>query len=88
MLSVLFELADQEFRQIRDETEAGLQLVPDESTAQDVPAKAAVLAQDGYVRGKLNAFTFLKIANQLGCEAVVGQSGMEVQEVTGSRMLV
>ena len=88
MLSALVVLADREFRQIRDETEACLQSAPDESTAQDAPTEAPLLAQDGYVRGALNAFTFLKNANHLGCEAVAARSGMGVQDVTGSRMLV
>lgn len=63
VLSALFELADREFRQIRDETEAGLQSAPDETAVQDSPAETPVLSQDGYVKGELNAFTFLKIAN-------------------------
>lgn len=63
VLSALFELADREFRQIRDETEAGLQSAPDETALQDSPIEMPVLAQDGYVKGELNAFTFLKIAN-------------------------
>ena len=63
VLSALFELADREFRQIRDETEAGLQSAPDETAAQDSPIETPVLAPGGYVKGELNAFTFLKIAN-------------------------
>ena len=63
VLSALFELADREFRQIRDETEAGLQSAPDETTLPDSPIALPVLAQDRYVKDELNAFTFLKIAN-------------------------
>lgn len=63
VLSALFELADREFRQIRDETEAGLQSAPDETALQDSPIETPVLTQDSYVKGELNAFTFLKIAN-------------------------
>lgn len=63
VLSALFELADREFRQIRDETEAGLQSAPDETATQDSPVEMPVLTQDGHVKGELNAFTFLKIAN-------------------------
>ena len=63
VLSALFELADREFRQIRDETEAGLKSAPDETAAQDSPLETPVLTQDGFVKGELNAFTFLKIAN-------------------------
>ena len=63
VLSALFELADREFRQIRDETAAGLQSAPDETALPDSPVEAPVLTPDGYVKGELNAFTFLKIAN-------------------------
>jgi putative GTP pyrophosphokinase len=63
VLSALFELADREFRQIRDETEAGLKSAPDETALQDSPIETPVLSQDGYAKGELNAFTFLKIAN-------------------------
>jgi ppGpp synthetase/RelA/SpoT-type nucleotidyltranferase len=63
ILSALFELADREFRQIRDETEAGLQSAPDEAALQDSPIEVPVASQDGHVKGELNAFTFLKIAN-------------------------
>jgi putative GTP pyrophosphokinase len=63
VLSALFELADREFRQIRDETEAGLQSAPDETALPDSPLALPVLAQDGAVKNELNAFTFLKIAN-------------------------
>ena len=63
VLSALFELADREFRQIRDETEVGLQSAPDETALPDSPIEVPVLAQGGYVKDELNAFTFLKIAN-------------------------
>ena len=63
VLSALFELADREFRQIRDETEAGLQSAPDETALPDSPVETPVMTQDGHVKGELNAFTFLKIAN-------------------------
>lgn len=57
VLSALFELADREFRQIRDATDAELLSAPDETTE----------AEPGAVRpptpgSELNAFTFLKIA--------------------------
>ena len=65
VLSALFELADREFRQIRDATAAELLQAPDE-TAEPLPEAAAV---DAHAHGKpaagsseLNAFTFLKIA--------------------------
>jgi ppGpp synthetase/RelA/SpoT-type nucleotidyltranferase len=63
VLSALFELADREFRQIRDETEAGLQFAPDETAVLDAPIEMPAPVQDGFVKGELNAFTFLKIAN-------------------------
>ncbi len=57
VLSALFELADREFRQIRDATEAELR------RADEEPAEPQ--AQDGRGPGpgaELNAFTFLRIA--------------------------
>lgn len=64
VLSALFELADREFRQIRDATAAELLQAPDE-TADPVPdavadAQAASKAAGG--SSELDAFTFLKIA--------------------------
>jgi len=61
VLSALFELADREFRQIRDATDAELLQAPDE-TAEPDPATvpAELLPAPG---SELNAFTFLKIAN-------------------------
>jgi putative GTP pyrophosphokinase len=65
VLSALFELADREFRQIRDATAAELLQAPDE-TAEPIaeadaqnPLAAGALAASS---GELNAFTFLKIA--------------------------
>ncbi|MDA8457417.1 (p)ppGpp synthetase [Acidovorax sp. GBBC 3334] len=67
VLSALFELADREFRQIRDATEAELRQAPDETEAADTDAAAAEPAGEraGPATGgsELNAFTFLKIAN-------------------------
>ncbi|MCZ8250915.1 MAG: (p)ppGpp synthetase [Hylemonella sp.] len=63
VLSALFELADREFRQIRDATEVALKEAPDE-TANQQYANGAVRQGAGLVLGsELNAFTFLKIAN-------------------------
>lgn len=66
VLAALFELADREFRQIRDATAAELLQAPDE-TAEPLPdpavadnAQAPGKAQAG--SSELNAFTFLKIA--------------------------
>ena len=64
VLSALFELADREFRQIRDATAAELLQAPDE-TAEPVPDAAADLqapARAAAPSSELNAFTFLKIA--------------------------
>ncbi len=67
VLSALFELADREFRQIRDETEAGLLQAPDENDTADAPeadmAAEAVRERPAAPGSELNAFTFLKIAN-------------------------
>ncbi|WP_404298772.1 GTP pyrophosphokinase family protein [Alicycliphilus denitrificans] len=60
VLSALFELADREFRQIRDATAAELQRAPDEITEPEAETEAARLQVPG---SELNAFTFLKIAN-------------------------
>lgn len=63
VLSALFELADREFLQIRDATEAELRSAPDETSA--TPASPGPQAQtpNGTSSSELNAFTFLKIAN-------------------------
>ncbi|MCZ8220996.1 MAG: RelA/SpoT domain-containing protein [Acidovorax sp.] len=64
VLSALFELADREFRQIRDATAAELLQAPDE-TADPVPDAADNAQAAGKTAGgssELNAFTFLKIA--------------------------
>lgn len=58
VLSALFELADREFRQIRDATAAELQRASDE-TAEPEPGTARAPAPGS----ELDAFTFLKIAN-------------------------
>lgn len=58
VLSALFELADREFRQIRDATAAELQRAPDEITEPETEA-----ARHQVPGSELNAFTFLKIAN-------------------------
>lgn len=61
VLAALFELADREFRQIRDATEAQLLAAPDDTettTAPTLPQEQAPV-----VSSDLNAFTFLKIAS-------------------------
>ena len=58
VLSALFELADREFRQIRDATATELQRAPDETTEADTPSSLPAMAGS-----ELNAFTFLKIAH-------------------------
>ena len=60
VLAALFELADREFRQIRDETELELREAPDESKAE-VNSSAQTAPRD-VANNQLNAFTFLKIA--------------------------
>ncbi|MDY0107638.1 MAG: (p)ppGpp synthetase [Giesbergeria sp.] len=63
VLAALFELADREFRQIRDETEAEMRKTPDEpdEAATDADPQPA---PPGSAQGSgLNAFSFLKIAN-------------------------
>ena len=55
VLSALFELADREFRQIRDATEAELRRADEEEAPE--PATPG-----GAGAGQLNAFTFLRIA--------------------------
>jgi putative GTP pyrophosphokinase len=65
VLSALFELADREFRQIRDATAAELLEAPDETAvaAQDALADELALQHSASnATGELNAFTFLKIA--------------------------
>lgn len=61
VLAALFELADREFRQIREETATALLQAPDETQN---PAGAAPLPEpaSGALGSSLNAFTFLKIA--------------------------
>jgi ppGpp synthetase/RelA/SpoT-type nucleotidyltranferase len=62
VLSALFELADREFRQIRDATAAELLEAPDE-TAETAPEAGQPAAEKAPTIGsELNAFTFLKIA--------------------------
>ncbi|MCO5103222.1 MAG: (p)ppGpp synthetase [Burkholderiaceae bacterium] len=60
VLAALFELADREFRQIRDETELELREAPDESELE--PGSNAQPAPRDVANSQLNAFTFLKIA--------------------------
>lgn len=62
VLSALFELADREFRQIRDSTETALREAPDETV--NVQANVGPLQQEQSpsLGGELNAFTFMKIA--------------------------
>lgn len=68
VLSALFELADREFRQIRDATEAALREAPDETAEPQLPpgpqAPERPSSSSSSPSGsELNAFTFLKIAN-------------------------
>jgi len=63
VLSALFELADREFKQIRDATEVALREAPDETAAQNSQGGAARQEFVTLPGSELNAFTFLKIAN-------------------------
>ncbi|CAM3475381.1 GTP pyrophosphokinase family protein [Paracidovorax anthurii] len=63
VLSALFELADREFRQIRDETDAELRQAPDETMEADAGAPMPPEGRPAPPGSELNAFTFLKIAN-------------------------
>jgi len=56
VLSALFELADREFRQIRDATAAELLRAPDETNQPEPDSRVSASGSE------LNAFTFLKIA--------------------------
>ena len=70
VLSALFELADREFRQVRDATAAALLQAPDETaetpesaeTATGLPEGAQAPTKAAGPSSELNAFTFLKIA--------------------------
>lgn len=62
VLSALFELADREFRQIRDSTEAELRKAPDETAPTAVNAVPPNGSTSQAASSELNAFTFLKIA--------------------------
>ncbi len=62
VLSALFELADREFRQIRDATAAELLQAPDETAESEVEVDALVEPRAAALGSELNAFTFLKIA--------------------------
>lgn len=64
VLSALFELADREFRQIRDATAAELLEAPDETAEPAFDAEIDALAPQKTAASsssELNAFTFLKI---------------------------
>jgi ppGpp synthetase/RelA/SpoT-type nucleotidyltranferase len=65
VLSALFELADREFRQIRDETATALLQAPDETAEAEAAMDDGSLAApkpSSSLGSELNAFTFLKIA--------------------------
>jgi putative GTP pyrophosphokinase len=63
VLAALFELADREFREIRDSTAAELRKVSDEAVAPFVEVGPPTLEAVSAARSELNAFTFLKIAS-------------------------
>lgn len=63
VLSALFELADREFRQIRDSTEAELRRAPDETAIEHPQVGPQQPISESFGSADLNAFTFLKIAS-------------------------
>ncbi len=63
VLAALFELADREFRQIREETETELRQAPDESASCTTNAETPLTSPREQTSNQLNAFTFLKIAH-------------------------
>lgn len=63
VLAALFELADREFREIRDSTAAELQKAPDETVAPLVEIGPPTSESTSAPGRELNAFTFLKIAS-------------------------
>ena len=63
VLAALFELADREFRQIRDETEAEMLKTPDETAEPATDTDPQPTQPESAQGSRLNAFSFLKIAN-------------------------
>ena len=63
-LAALFELADREFREIRDSTieEIEKEKISDEVLTQETEASQAPQEEENFRYVKLNAFSFLKIA--------------------------
>lgn len=64
MLAALFELADREFREIRDSTvqEICKEEISEEELRQETDDSQGLPEQDKFKYSKLNAFSFLKIA--------------------------
>jgi putative GTP pyrophosphokinase len=62
VLAALFELADREFREIRDSTAAELKRAADETVAPAGDIGPPTSDAAGAARSELNAFMFLKIA--------------------------
>ncbi|AVP57855.1 GTP pyrophosphokinase [Pulveribacter suum] len=79
VLSALFELADREFRQIRDATEAELRRADSELVGPEAEAEAA------HARSELDAFTFLRIARHFfaGHEFDADRVDLFVEEIRG-----
>jgi len=78
VLAALFELADREFREIRDSTAAELQKAPDETVAPLVEIGLPTSESASAPGRELNAFTFLKIASHF-----FGGSEFEARKVDG-----
>jgi putative GTP pyrophosphokinase len=78
VLAALFELADREFREIRDSTADELQKAPDETVAPLVEISPPTSGSESVPGRELNAFTFLKIASHF-----FGDSELEPKKVDG-----
>lgn len=100
-LAALFELADREFRQIRDSTEEEIQKEEAEpEELEDLEAAAIQSATVGPMRpsdqhrelrsSKLNAFNFLKIASHFFPTYEFEPQNVDgfVQEIVGARLLM
>jgi len=78
VLAALFELADREFREIRDSTAAELETAPDETVAPLVEIGQPTSQSVSAPGRELNVFTFLKIASHF-----FGDSEFEPKKVDG-----
>lgn len=63
VLAALFELADREFREIRESTKAEIEKVTDVITEDEKVVGPKSLDEEKVINSELNAFNFLKIGN-------------------------